>query len=49
MDINCTDNCEHQCEGKCNLVETPNHFVSSVNEDSETTSDCPYFTKKTKE
>lgn len=50
MDINCTDNCEHQYEGKCNLVETPDVFVSGIdNEDVEADSDCPYFIKKARE
>lgn len=46
MDINCTDNCEHQHEGKCGLVETPDVFVSSAGIDNESKSDCPYFTER---
>ena len=38
MDINCTDTCRFQTEGKCHLETIPS-FTQSVSDKST----CPYF------
>lgn len=41
MDINCTDPCIYQTDGKCTLNELPNLTGQSFFIDSD--HDCPYF------
>ena len=42
MDINCTNNCVYQCEGKCTMEQLP--LLTSQIQYSDNT-DCPYCSK----
>ncbi len=42
MDINCTNKCLYQMEGKCNLNELPSYDHTKTSKES----DCPYFETK---
>ncbi len=46
MDINCTEKCVYQTEGKCGLNKVPDTYLQSSKE-SETT-DCPYIATSVK-
>lgn len=40
MNINCTDKCDYQVDGKCKLNEVTSFVQSTYSENN----DCPYLT-----